>query len=58
MQDYGIRVLKPFFTAIQFDVNTVVFLQGIYDRIVVQDVIKEIAQSNPLHAGEGRGFKV
>jgi len=31
---------------------------GIYDRIVVQDVIKEIAQSNPLHAGGGKGFKV
>ena len=33
-------------------------MQGIYDRIVVQDVIKEIAQSNPLHAGGGKGFKV
>ena len=35
-------------------------MQGIYDRIVVQDVIKEIAQSNPLHGaeGKGKGFKV
>uniref|UniRef100_A0A7S2SEJ8 AAA+ ATPase domain-containing protein n=1 Tax=Rhizochromulina marina TaxID=1034831 RepID=A0A7S2SEJ8_9STRA len=32
---------------------------GIYDRIVIQDIIKEIAQSNPLHTQEGaKSFKV
>lgn len=32
---------------------------GIYDRFVIQDVIKEIAASNPLNQEEGsKGFKV
>lgn len=34
-------------------------LQGIYDRLVVQNIIKEIAQNNPLHQGTGaKSFKV
>merc|ERR1719336_841961 len=31
---------------------------GIYDRLVVQEVIKEIASSHTLNSNKGRSFKV